>query len=263
MSRFGDLLKRFGSAIVMIAIGLGSIWLGGAVFVLLIGAVVGLMIWELSRMLAPDQPQIAIALSAAAAIGLVVLQSLSLEFGLTLLGVIAAVILIQFRPNRSVFLIYITLILLAGYGLSVARLDYGLIWTLWLVSVVVTTDILGYFAGRGLGGAKLWSRISPNKTWSGTVAGWVGAAVVAMVFARSVETAIPLLAVSIALSMASQTGDIAESALKRRFGVKDSSSLIPGHGGFLDRFDGLLAASVALLLLGQIFDLRSLFGIMP
>ncbi len=263
MSRFGDLLKRFGSAIVMIAIGLGSIWLGGAVFVLLIGAVVGLMIWELSRMLAPDQPQIAIALSAAAAIGLVVLQSLSLEFGLTLLGVIAAVILIQFRPNRSVFLIYITLILLAGYGLSVARLDYGLIWTLWLVSVVVTTDILGYFAGRGLGGAKLWPRISPNKTWSGTVAGWVGAAVVAMVFARSVETAIPLLAVSIALSMASQTGDIAESALKRRFGVKDSSSLIPGHGGFLDRFDGLLAASVALLLLGQIFDLRSLFGIMP
>jgi phosphatidate cytidylyltransferase len=108
---------------------------------------------------------------------------------------------------------------------------------------------MGYFAGRMIGGPKFWPRVSPKKTWSGTVAGWVGAALVALVFLTIPgTTAGVLIVLSVAMALASQMGDIAESAVKRATGVKDSSSLIPGHGGLMDRFDGMLGAAVFLSL---------------
>ena len=115
--------------------------------------------------------------------------------------------------------------------------------------VVVVTDVAGYFAGRIIGGPKFWPAVSPKKTWAGTTAGWLAAAVVGVVFGIGSGVMGTLVLASVLLSFASQLGDIAESAIKRRVGVKDSSTLIPGHGGLLDRFDGMLGAALALLLL--------------
>jgi phosphatidate cytidylyltransferase len=96
--------------------------------------------------------------------------------------------------------------------------------------------------------------VSPKKTWAGTIAGWIGAALVGLAFAVETGSGYELIGVSVAVSMASQLGDIAESAVKRRHGVKDSSSLLPGHGGIFDRFDGMLGAAVFFLLVEQLVD---------
>lgn len=125
------------------------------------------------------------------------------------------------------------------------ELGRGIIF--WLVAVVWATDVGAYFAGRTVGGPKLAPRISPKKTWSGLFGGVLAAAVVGMAAALLGATGGilgPVLA-SAALALLSQVGDLIESRLKRRAGVKDSGTLIPGHGGLLDRVDGLLAAAVA------------------
>ncbi len=114
----------------------------------------------------------------------------------------------------------------------------------------------GYFAGRLLGGPKFWPRISPKKTWSGTLAGWALAAAVGWGMARhaGIDAAPLLAALSAVTAFAAQMGDIGESWIKRRMGVKDSSGLLPGHGGVMDRFDGMTGASVFLYLLMQLTD---------
>jgi phosphatidate cytidylyltransferase len=149
----------------------------------------------------------------------------------------------------------------AGFGYAAAaqiasilmRLDSakGLSALILILLVVWATDIGGYFAGRGIGGPKLWPRISPNKTWAGAIGGFAASIVVAAGFAafRLGET-IPLLVLASVLSIASQLGDLFESAVKRRFGVKDSSRIIPGHGGVLDRLDGFVAAVVLATIFG-------------
>ena len=141
----------------------------------------------------------------------------------------------------------------SGFGMMHVRVDLGFGWLVWLVLIVVVTDVAGYFAGRTLGGPKFWPRVSPKKTWSGTVAGWLGAAVVGAFFAVNSGAWVAVLLASVVLSFASQLGDIAESAIKRKTGVKDSSALIPGHGGVLDRFDGMLGASIGFLLIEVLF----------
>ena len=133
-----------------------------------------------------------------------------------------------------------------------------MVWLLWLILVVVATDIAGYFAGRALGGPKFWPAISPKKTWSGTAAGWISAAVVGLIFLLITDAGRDLIWISAAVAFASQMGDIAESAVKRRCGVKDSSNLIPGHGGLFDRFDGLLGASLAMLAVALVVDVPQL-----
>jgi phosphatidate cytidylyltransferase len=148
--------------------------------------------------------------------------------------------------------VYAAMIMLASFGLVAFREGYGMLWLLWLVLVVVITDIAGYFAGRVFGGPKFWPAVSPKKTWSGTVAGWLCAALVGLVFLKISTAGIDLLWISSVLAFASQMGDIAESAIKRRAGVKDSSNLIPGHGGLMDRFDGLLGAALFMLLVAQL-----------
>jgi phosphatidate cytidylyltransferase len=122
---------------------------------------------------------------------------------------------------------------------------------MFVLLIVWVTDSGGYFAGRGIGGPKLWPRVSPKKTWAGAIGGFAASLVVAVGFAMfDLGRAGPLLLVSAALSAVSQLGDLFESAVKRRFGVKDSSHIIPGHGGLLDRLDGFVAAVVVAALLG-------------
>jgi len=129
--------------------------------------------------------------------------------------------------------------------------DHGFAALFFVLLVVWAADIGGYFAGRGIGGPKLWPRVSPKKTWAGAIGGFAGGLAVAGGFAVvGAGKAGPLLALAAFLSVISQLGDLFESAVKRRFGVKDSSHIIPGHGGLLDRLDGFVAAVVAAAIFG-------------
>jgi phosphatidate cytidylyltransferase len=149
----------------------------------------------------------------------------------------------------------------AGFGYAAAaeiasvlvRIDqtYGFVALILILLVVWATDIGGYFAGRGIGGPKLWPRVSPKKTWAGAIGGFAASLVVALGFAAfGLGKTGPILLLGAVLSIASQFGDLFESAVKRRFGVKDSSHIIPGHGGLLDRLDGFVAAVVMAAILG-------------
>jgi len=132
-----------------------------------------------------------------------------------------------------------------------ADLQLGFIALIFVLLIVWTTDIGAYFAGRGIGGPKLWPRVSPNKTWAGAIGGFAVSLLVAAGFAASgVSRILPLLIVGGALSIAGQLGDLFESAVKRHFGVKDSGHLIPGHGGLMDRLDSLVAAIALAAILG-------------
>src|SRR4051794_11764345 len=133
------------------------------------------------------------------------------------------------------------------------RLDqlWGFIALVLVLLVVWVTDIGGYFAGRGIGGPKLWPRVSPKKTWAGAIGGFAASLAIAAGFAGfGLGKMGTLLLLGAMLSIASQLGDLFESAVKRRFGVKDSSHIIPGHGGLLDRLDGFVAAMVVAAIFG-------------
>ena len=240
----------------MVVIGVLGVWAGGVWFHLMISIICGAMIWELARMLGgssasgPDPRSIWIGVASGIALfiasyapapGLVL--PLLLAPGLVGFG--------QLTRHRPSFMIYTTATLLAGFGLIALRDDFGIVWMAWLLIVVVVVDVAGYFAGRLLGGPKFWPSVSPNKTWSGTTAGWIVAAGVGVIFLAAAGGDANVIGISIACAMAAQMGDIAESAMKRRVGVKDSSNLIPGHGGLLDRFDGMLGAALLLVIVNQ------------
>jgi phosphatidate cytidylyltransferase len=143
----------------------------------------------------------------------------------------------------------------------VVRLDpeMGFVALVFVLLIVCVTDIGGYVAGRGIGGPKLWPRVSPKKTWAGALGGFLASLIVAAGFAvfgsNKADPALtfkmgPVLLLAAVLSIASQLGDLFESAVKRRFGVKDSSHIIPGHGGLMDRLDGFVAAVVLAAFFG-------------
>ncbi|WP_099823701.1 phosphatidate cytidylyltransferase [Oceaniglobus indicus] len=250
--RWDDLVVRVASGAGVAVVGLICAWLGGLFFLALIVGVVAVIVWELTRMLDPKAPALVIA--GFAGVAILAAELLPPGFALPLLLAPAFLGFGQLSHRRATFAIFTTMILLAGFGLLIQRSDFGFTWLLWLVLVVATTDIAGYFAGRFIGGPKFWPRVSPKKTWSGTAAGWIGAGIVGALFAVIADAGWQLIGISVAISMASQLGDIAESAVKRRVGVKDSSSLLPGHGGLFDRFDGMLGAAVFLLLVEQLVD---------
>lgn len=166
-------------------------------------------------------------------------------------GLVAVAILA--RVNRGWALAGLLYAAAALFGAVLVRADpqSGFIALLFVLLVVWITDIGGYFAGRGIGGPKLWVRVSPKKTWAGAIGGFAGSLAVAAGFAASgFGRMLPLLLLVAVLSVVSQLGDLFESAVKRRFGVKDSSNVIPGHGGLLDRLDGFVAAIVMAVVIG-------------
>lgn len=170
---------------------------------------------------------------------------------LVVLGVIVAALL---SPHRRGWAALGGCYALAALIASVMlRLDpvWGFTALMFVLLIVWASDIGGYFAGRGIGGPKLWPRVSPKKTWAGAIGGFALSLAVAAGFAAfGLGKVGPLLLLAAVLSIASQLGDLFESAVKRRFGVKDSSHIIPGHGGLMDRLDGFVAAVVLAAIFG-------------
>lgn len=258
--QWSDLAVRMGSGAVMLIVGMAAVAAGGDVFHGFVAIICGVMVWELVRMLAPETSKTALQLGLLAGISSMLAIYLPPAFAFPVLMAPAFVGLGQLQSHRSIYFVYVGAVLLAGYGMMSVRDDLGFIWMLWLALVVVCTDVAGYFAGRLFGGPRFWPRISPKKTWSGTVAGWLAAGLLGLVFAFFTKAGLVLVILSALVSFASQLGDIAESAVKRKMKVKDSSDLIPGHGGVLDRFDGMLGASVFILLVIQFVGLPAGIG---
>ncbi|ATG46771.1 phosphatidate cytidylyltransferase [Celeribacter ethanolicus] len=220
--KWRDLAPRLLSAIAMVAVGLGAVLSGHLAFTVLVVAVGLVGLWELWRMARVKQ--------AAGGFG---------------------------PGDQPMLALYLVVLLLGCLGLISLSAEGGLALLLYAIGLVVVTDSLGYLVGKTLGGPKFWPRISPNKTWSGILGGWIGA----MIFAYFTHPYMPegfvrlwfFVTSAMVLSFASQLGDMLESALKRRMGVKDSSHIIPGHGGVLDRFDALLAVGALYVILATIF----------
>jgi phosphatidate cytidylyltransferase len=245
-ARWADLWPRLASGIVLIVVGAVEIWVGGLPFAALVCALAGAMIWEAARMFAaPD----ALRSGVLAAVALALALWLP---GIMVLPLLLAAVMVassSIERERGPFFALALWALLGCYAMGTLRAEAGLVWVLWLVAVVVISDVAGYFAGRILGGPKFWPRFSPKKTWSGTIAGWIGAAVIGLIFAGPTGAGLALVPLSVLVGFAGQMGDIAESAVKRLRGVKDSSNLIPGHGGVLDRFDAMLGAALVVVIL--------------
>ena len=254
-NRWADLRPRLVSALAMLVVGAVAVWHGGMLFAELAVICTGLMMWELARMTRGEGQDASILLGvlAAAVLALNLWAPHPWVLPLMLLPVLVGII--APRRDTAVFAAYALVILATGWALVALRHGAGVRPLIWLLTLVIVSDVLGYFAGRILGGPKFWPRVSPKKTWSGTVAGWVGAAGVGLAFWAAGQGNAALIWVSPLVALAGQMGDIAESAIKRRAGVKDSSSLIPGHGGLMDRFDALAFAAILAVLLLPILPL--------
>lgn len=252
--KWGDLLPRVVSGLVMAIVGVAAIVGGGYWFTLLVALITGALVWEI-RSMAADNAKLSALLVAIPAGLLVLVVPLRSEVEL-LIGALCVVgaVAVGAERQRAFGAVLALAVMVAGYGLVEFRYSHGSTWLFWLLLVVIATDILGYFAGRLIGGPKFWPAISPKKTWSGTAAGWIGAAGIGAVFISFTKAGWDLLWISMLLSLASQLGDVTESAFKRRVGVKDSSNLIPGHGGVFDRFDGALGAALFMLVVALIVD---------
>ena len=251
-SKWSDLWQRLLSGGCAAAVGLWLMWLGGVPFKLLVSAIVGIMVWEVARMVSAGK--LALPLGALSSVVMVALALLPTGLVLPLVFLPALIGISQLEKYRVRFGVFATAILIAGIGLFALREEFGFIWTFWLALVVIASDVLGYFVGRVVGGPKFWPKVSPKKTWSGTLAGWAGAAMIGLVYVLAGHAGVEIIGISIAIAIAGQMGDVAESGLKRVVGVKDSSSILPGHGGMFDRFDSMLGASLFLLVVGQIIN---------
>ena len=253
--RWVDLKPRLLSAAVMLAVGAVEIGFGGLSFLALITALTAIMIWELARITAPTDPRMALILAAMAAASLILDEGWPSISAFWVFPLVGLGFLVTQRQHRAAAAALALAIMVAGHGLFVLRDESGTPAILWLLGVVIASDVMGYFAGRLLGGPKFWPAVSPKKTWSGTIAGWIGAAGVGLGFVMAGYGGWGLIAISPFLAFAGQLGDIAESWIKRRTGVKDSSNLIPGHGGLMDRFDALVGGMVFIMLLTRVMPL--------
>ncbi len=238
----------------MIPIALGVAYAGGWWWASLVALVaIGLYIEWLS-VVGLVHARSAMIIGAAALLGagglLVAGQPLA-ALASVAVGVIGAAFLAPERRGWAALgVIYAAAALLASIMVR-ADAVAGFVALILVLLVVWVTDIGGYFFGRSLGGPKLWVRVSPNKTWAGAIGGVVMSLAVAGCFVAAGYGTLPAMAgLALVLTISSQLGDLAESAVKRKFGVKDSSQIIPGHGGLLDRLDGYIFAIVVAAIIG-------------
>ncbi len=253
-----NLMLRFISAAVLLPIAFGAAWLGGLWWTVLVAIFAGAMAWEWSRIVTSNPSSAAAAIIAVAgAVGLTYLGSAT--FALMVLALGAGLASVLARGERlgwqALGVFYVGLPSMAIVWVRV-QADDGLYVLAWMLALVIGVDTCAYVAGRSIGGPKLAPRISPRKTWAGLGGGITAALLIGGIsaFLLGLPHYVPLILTSGVLAVVEQAGDLAESAFKRRFGVKDSSQLIPGHGGVLDRVDGLLAVSLAVGIAGWLLD---------
>jgi phosphatidate cytidylyltransferase len=254
-----SLRLRVLSAAIMLPLAFAAVWLGAWWFAGFIAIICAAMCWEWATICNPDRSSVwAVMAAAGAAAPLLLMQ---FGFVAVLWCVCAAVVVLILlalagrMANPVICIVGLPYVVLgiASAGWLRADGEAGMATVLWVVASVIATDVGAYFAGRNVGGPKLAPRISPNKTWSGLIGGMLGAGVVGAITGLLADGAVVLLvAGSVGLALISQAGDLIESGFKRRFGVKDASNLIPGHGGFLDRFDGYLTAMPAAALMSAL-----------
>jgi phosphatidate cytidylyltransferase len=248
-----DLLIRVISSIVMIFLGAVFLGIGGTVFKTILILISAILAWEiLGFNYLHKHIRILTALFFALifATNILFFQIISLILLIIFLLFYKVIIKHNDYTQRA---IYLVLIFFSLITLSEFRLEIGLVQTVWVICCVIASDVGGYFVGRAVGGPKLWPIISPKKTWSGIIGGWLFTMIITYIFIILFkEIEFYLLFFSIFLSIFSQFGDLYESFLKRNAGIKDSSNLIPGHGGFLDRFDGMIGAFFAVFMINYI-----------
>jgi phosphatidate cytidylyltransferase len=249
-----NLVMRVIVALILAPLAIAIAYAGGWLWILLVTlAVIGLYVeWLTIVGLAREMPVVGSGIAALSVAGLcLAIGRIDAASGVLAIGLAAVALLTRERRNWTA----------AGFFYAAAaemasvlvRLDSvkGFVALIFVLLIVWVTDIGGYFAGRGIGGPKLWPRVSPKKTWAGAAGGFAASLAVAFGFAAfDLGKTGALLLLGAVLSVVSQLGDLFESAVKRRFGVKDSSHVIPGHGGLLDRLDGFVAAIIVAAIFG-------------
>jgi phosphatidate cytidylyltransferase len=259
-ARMSNLQLRILSAVVLAVVVLAVTWLGGVAFRLLAAAIAGAMFYEWCAMSRREgiirHQLVAAGLLAVAMIAVVLQYSAASILILIALSVLATLLGTRLSGQGSWVPAGLAYAGLSGLSLAFLRGgDHaGLVAILFLFAVVWATDIFAYFVGRSLGGPKLAPAISPGKTQSGALGGTIGGVLAGVILAAMAGYGnLALLAlIAFLLSVISQIGDLFESWVKRRHGVKDSGNLIPGHGGVMDRADGLVAAAFALFVVGAL-----------
>jgi phosphatidate cytidylyltransferase len=253
-ARWGDLGLRVVSAVVLIPVVLAALWAGGAWFLLLIAVVGVAMAYEWTTIVHAGNATQFVLHAAAALSGAILAFNVGIPIALL---VILLLFLLQSCLVRSAQAPWgyfgMPYVALPPVALMSLRADpqLGVAAMIWLFAVTWASDIGAYFVGRLIGGPKLIPAISPNKTWSGAVGAVLLSALVAAILAQVLTEAVLMPALlGIVLSVVAQAGDLFKSLLKRRHGLKDSGDLIPGHGGIIDRVDGLVAAAVVASLIG-------------
>jgi phosphatidate cytidylyltransferase len=254
---WSNLGVRVASATVLVPAVLGAVWFADDVswlFLVLIAVAVALLAIEWGAMTAPGAPvRVSTALTVAvlAAAFLAYQNHMPLAWGAMLLGAAAAALVargVAERPANAAFgVIYLAIPAICLIWLR--HMPEGRQWTVLMFFVTWAADIAAFAVGSALKGPKLWPRFSPNKTWSGFLGGLLAASGAGMAMAAFSDIVLSLPAgalIGLVGGLATMGGDLWESMLKRRFGVKDSGDLIPGHGGLLDRVDGLMFAVVVL-----------------
>ena len=262
-TRFGaDLGPRVAAAVVMGGVALATAWIGGFIFAVFWWLASVVVLWEWQRLIGGARLAERVALG-----GLLIALAALFALHNSVLGVIAGLVLgagaVGWRAGRRDGTWAAAGVFYAGALVSsivMLRLSpgYGLAAVLWVFAVVWGADIAAYFAGRSIGGPRLWPSVSPGKTWSGAIVGALAGAVLGLLLAAWTNRLMPLFWLGLATAIVSELGDLFESALKRRFGLKDSSGLIPGHGGLMDRLDAFVAASVFAAVVAG-FNSRSAF----
>ena len=251
-----ELQLRIASGVVVGEIAFAVLYWGSGPFAILLGAIAAAMSWEWGRIVRGGDADIITALhigTAVVAAGLAAFGMAGLAIAAVAIGAITASALAVGQLHATLTGAGVLYTGLPVIALEWLRSDdsFGLLAVLFVLIVVVVTDTAAYAAGRTLGGPKLWPAVSPNKTWAGLVGGVSAAAVAGVLFPYITGSGASawLAALGLLLGLVAQAGDLAESALKRHFGRKDASDLIPGHGGFMDRMDGIVTASVAAALI--------------
>jgi phosphatidate cytidylyltransferase len=257
-SKWSDLSVRVISVLVLLPFVLAAIWYGGDWFAIMIVAMGVLIAHEFTSIaFVGNIQQFALFLLTVLGVGFLT-HSGRVGESLIVVGVLAVFsIASSFRNLSSWKIIGVPYVALPVLGLLLLRDDpaWGFYAILWCALLVWCADTFAYFAGRLIGGPKLAPVLSPKKTWAGLGGAIAGASLVSIVFVYFLHLNLwILLLLAIVFALIEQAGDILESALKRSFGVKDSGNLIPGHGGILDRVDGLMVVVLAAALVGYLHN---------